>query len=73
MHVGTHNDQQETNPTMLELVLRLHGDFRRRLEPIRVTPLPSGSNALSPSLCRFTSEGSQHAISSRFGHYPPSR
>jgi DNA-binding MarR family transcriptional regulator len=27
---------------MLELVLRLHGDFRRSLEPIRVTPLQAG-------------------------------
>ncbi len=42
MHVGTHNDQKETAPTILELVLRLHGDFRRRLEPIRVTPLQAG-------------------------------
>ena len=29
-------------PTLLELVLRLHGDFRRRLEPLRVTPLQAG-------------------------------
>jgi DNA-binding MarR family transcriptional regulator len=28
--------------TFLELVLQLHGDFRRRLEPIRVTPLQAG-------------------------------
>ena len=28
--------------TFLEVVLRLHGDFRRRLEPIRVTPLQAG-------------------------------
>ena len=28
--------------TLLEVVLRLHGDFRRRLEPIRVTPLQAG-------------------------------
>lgn len=28
--------------TVLELVLRLHGEFRRRLEPIRVTPLQAG-------------------------------
>ena len=28
--------------TLLELVLRLHGDFRRSLEPIRVTPLQAG-------------------------------
>ena len=30
------------NPTLLELVLQLHGDFRRRLEPLRVTPLQAG-------------------------------
>src|SRR5262249_50210192 len=29
-------------PTLLEQVLRLHGDFRRRLEPIRVTQLQAG-------------------------------
>jgi DNA-binding MarR family transcriptional regulator len=28
--------------TLLEVVLRLHGDFRRSLEPIRVTPLQAG-------------------------------
>lgn len=28
--------------TMLELVLQLHGEFRRSLEPIRVTPLQAG-------------------------------
>jgi DNA-binding MarR family transcriptional regulator len=28
--------------TFLEVVLRLHGDFRRTLEPIRVTPLQAG-------------------------------
>ena len=28
--------------TLLELVLQLHGEFRRRLEPIRVTPLQAG-------------------------------
>ena len=36
------NDQKDPSPTMLELVLRLHGEFRRRLEPIRVTPLQAG-------------------------------
>ena len=35
-----HKDQDE--PTLLELVLRVQGDFRRRLEPIRVTPLQAG-------------------------------
>jgi DNA-binding MarR family transcriptional regulator len=28
--------------TLLELVLRVEGDFRRRLTPIRVTPLQAG-------------------------------
>lgn len=28
--------------TLLELVLRLHGEFRRSLEPINVTPLQAG-------------------------------
>lgn len=28
--------------TLLEVVLRLHGHFRRTLEPIRVTPLQAG-------------------------------
>lgn len=32
----------EENRTLLELVLQLHGDFRRSLEPIRVTPLQAG-------------------------------
>jgi DNA-binding MarR family transcriptional regulator len=35
-------EQKERTPTLLELVLRLEGDFRRRLEPIRVTPLQAG-------------------------------
>jgi len=29
--------------TLLELVLQLHGEFRRSLEPIRVTPLQAGA------------------------------
>ncbi len=29
----------ETNPSLLELVLRLQGDFRRSLKPLGVTPL----------------------------------
>ena len=28
--------------TLMELVLRAHGEFRRSLEPIRVTPLQAG-------------------------------
>ena len=39
MQGGTHKDQQETGPTLLELLLRLEGDVRRHLEPIRMTPL----------------------------------
>ncbi len=35
-----HNDQEAL--TLLELVLQLHGEFRRSLEPIRVTPLQAG-------------------------------
>jgi len=42
MHRGTHNDQKETGPTLLELVLRIEGDIRRSLGPIRVTPLQAG-------------------------------
>ena len=29
-------------PTLLELVLQAHGEFRRSLEPLRVTPLQAG-------------------------------
>src|SRR5262249_18783264 len=32
----------QKGPTLLELVLQLEGDIRRRLEPIRVTPLQAG-------------------------------
>jgi len=32
-----HNGQKEL--TLLELVLQVHGEFRKSLEPIRVTPL----------------------------------
>lgn len=42
MQRGTHHDQKETNPTLLELLLRLGGDIRRRLGPIRVTPSQAG-------------------------------
>lgn len=37
-----HIDGKEPDITLLELVLRVQGDFRRRLEPIRVTPLQAG-------------------------------
>ena len=35
-----HNGHEEL--TLLELVLQLHGEFRRSLEPIGVTPLQAG-------------------------------
>jgi len=35
-----HNGNEKL--TLLELVLRVHGEFRRSLEPIRVTPLQAG-------------------------------
>lgn len=37
-----HKGQKKTGPTRLELLLRLEGDFRKRLEPIRVTPSQAG-------------------------------
>jgi DNA-binding MarR family transcriptional regulator len=42
MHVGKHHGQKETSPTLLELVLRLEGDFRLTLTPIHVTTLQAG-------------------------------
>ena len=36
----THNGHEKL--TLLELVLQLHGEFRRRLEPVRATPLQAG-------------------------------
>lgn len=44
-----HNGHEEL--TLLELVLLLHGEFRRSLEPIRVTPLQAGVILF---LCRHT-------------------
>jgi len=41
----------QKGPTLLELVLQLEGDIRRRLEPIRVTPLQAGVLLF---LCRHT-------------------
>jgi hypothetical protein len=35
-----HNGDEKL--TLLELVLRVQGEFRRSLEPIRVTPLQAG-------------------------------
>jgi hypothetical protein len=40
MHGVEHNSHEKL--TLLELVLQLHGEFRRSLEPIRVTPLQAG-------------------------------
>ncbi|SRR5712692_3311546 len=40
MRSVTHNGRREL--TLLELVLQLHGEFRRSLEAIRVTPLQAG-------------------------------
>ena len=40
MRSDHHKDREEL--TLLEVVLQLHGEFRRSLEPIRVTPLQAG-------------------------------
>jgi DNA-binding MarR family transcriptional regulator len=44
-----HNGNEKL--TLLELVLHLHGEFRSRFEPIRVTPLQAGVILF---LCRHT-------------------
>ena len=36
-------------PTLLELVLQLHGEFRKSLEPVRVTP--GSENGVSLNAC----------------------
>jgi len=46
MRDARHKGQKETGPTVLELLLRLEGDFRKSLEPIRVTPSQAGVNLL---------------------------
>ena len=38
---GVKHESQD-QPTLLEVVLRMHGDYRPRLEPIGVTPLQAG-------------------------------
>jgi DNA-binding MarR family transcriptional regulator len=38
---GVKHESQD-KPSLLEVVLRMHGDYRRRLEPIGVTPLQAG-------------------------------
>ena len=40
MRGGEHNSDEAL--TLLEVVLRVEGEFRRSLEPIRVTPLQAG-------------------------------
>jgi DNA-binding MarR family transcriptional regulator len=42
MGAERHKVQKKTSPTRLELLLRLEGDFRKRLGPIRVTPSQAG-------------------------------
>jgi DNA-binding MarR family transcriptional regulator len=42
MGADRHKVQKKTGPTQLELLLRLEGDFRKRLGPIRVTPSQAG-------------------------------
>jgi hypothetical protein len=38
-----HNEESKTNPTQLELLLRLEEDFTICLEPIHMTPLQAGA------------------------------
>jgi DNA-binding MarR family transcriptional regulator len=42
MGIAMHKVQKKTGPTRLELLLRLEGDFRKRLGPIRVTLSQAG-------------------------------
>jgi DNA-binding MarR family transcriptional regulator len=42
MGADRHKVQKKTGPTRLELLLRLEGDFRKRLGAIRVTPSQAG-------------------------------
>ena len=42
MGADRHKVQKKTGPTRLELLLRLEGDFRKRLGPIGVTPSQAG-------------------------------
>ena len=57
MRGGEHNDHEEL--VLLELVLPLHGEFRKSLEPIRVTPLWQG-DSLSMSSCGCQTDGHRH-------------
>jgi DNA-binding MarR family transcriptional regulator len=38
-----HNEERETNPARLELLLRLEENLRICLEPIQMTPLQAGA------------------------------
>jgi DNA-binding MarR family transcriptional regulator len=42
MGADRHKVRKKTGPTRLELLLRLEGDYRKRLGPIRVTPSQAG-------------------------------
>jgi len=42
MGADRHKIRRKTGPTRLELLLKLEGDFRKRLGPIRVTPSQAG-------------------------------
>jgi DNA-binding MarR family transcriptional regulator len=39
---GSEYNRKKEDITLLEAMLRLHGNFRQRLEPIRLTPLQAG-------------------------------
>ena len=49
-----HNGHEEL--TLLELVLRLHGEFRRRLEPIRVTDAVAALGVSLPTLSKVVKD-----------------
>ena len=40
--MATLTPPKDATPTLLKLVLQLHGEFRKILEPIHVTPLQAG-------------------------------
>jgi hypothetical protein len=62
MHVGKDKGQKKTTPTLLELVLRLEGDFRQTLTLIRVTPLQAGVLLFFASSCGGPSDGRRHRV-----------
>lgn len=61
-----HNDSSE-KLTLLERVLRVQGEFRRHLEPIRVTPLQAGVILF---LCRHV-EANMADTATALGVKPP--